>query len=200
MSSLAAVRKIGVERVGIVDRKAINADKRTTKLFVPRDALSTLNLIDRGRFVELPDEGERAFFVIGDVEVGYANLIDDHDRLLPSKAADALADDARVYLHPTVKLNQSHLAEFAKARGLRSPTEKERYNDNYCKFDELSKRWFYRSAFIELVKQAMRDFPLEAARDLKLGAKQRSALEAKARSTQPLAEAEPRRKSEAATG
>lgn len=181
MSSVAAIRRIGAERIGIVDRTTAGRPGAATKMYVPRDAVGSLNLIDRGRFVEAENEGERAFYVVGEVELAYANVVDDGDRLLPSKVVRTLQPDAARLLHPSVRLAEGHLAEFAKARGLR--TSRQALDDRFCKRDDLSDRWFYRQAFVDLVRQAMRQDPLKAAKDLRVSVAARAEVEERVRAT-----------------
>lgn len=170
LGGLTAIRRIGVDRVGFVDKTAL-AKPGATKMYVPRDALGSLNLIQKGRFTETEDEGDRAYLVVGEVEIGLAETIavDDEDRLRPKEAVGLLKSAVQQALHQDVRLVPGHLACFAKARGYRPMSGNIGCNDNFCKFDAKSGMWFYRSAFVDEVRQSLAADPLKVAGHFQLG-------------------------------
>lgn len=168
--NLAAMQKIGVDRVGIVDVTAAGGHGDISRMYVSREAAKALKLIDKGRFVESENEGDRAYFVVGTVEIRLADPVpvDDEDRLLPEEATKTLLPDAKTHLAPSVSISPIHLANLARALGFRNGEAVGQHNTRYCKHDPKSKRWFYREAFVTCVCSRMRDYPLATAMDMKL--------------------------------
>lgn len=168
--NLAAMQKIGVDRVGIVDVTAAGGHGDISRMYVSRETAKALKLIDKGRFVESENEGDRAYFVVGTVEMRLADPVpvDDEDRLLPEEAVTALLPDAKSHLAPLVSIGPTHLANLARALGFRNGEAIGQHNTRYCKHDPKSKRWFYREAFVAYVRGRMRDHPLATATEMKL--------------------------------
>lgn len=170
MSSLTAIRRIGVDKVGFVNREGAQESSGPTKMYIPKDAVSSLNLIDRGRFAETEDEGDRAYVVVGEVNLGFVEpvVVDDEDRIRPGDMAGRLTDICKTLLHADVRLTQNHLASFARSRGVKPESGTASFNNRYCKFDDKSKLWFYREAFVELLTRAVTEDPVQTANELGL--------------------------------
>lgn len=159
LESLNNIRRIGVERVGIADISAMGADGGFSKIYVSKEAIENLNLIDKGKFVETEAEGDPAYFVAGTVQLHETTEVpvDDEDRLKPGTVAKMLSEDARKYLYPSMKISPSHLFKYAKEHGLRE--DKNKFDDRYCKWDEQAGVWFYREAFVRKFRKDLIEKP-----------------------------------------
>ncbi|MGE5504201.1 MAG: helix-turn-helix domain-containing protein [Actinomycetota bacterium] len=149
------IRKIGVERVGIADIAAAGGDGGISKIYVSKEAAKNLRLIDKGRFVETEDAGQTAYFVAGTVQLHEAHEVpvDDHDRIKAGKVVAILQKEAQKMFFPGFVLHPMHLSNFAKAAGFRLGKAEHEHNNRYCKWDDQAGQWFYRQAFVTLLRE-----------------------------------------------
>lgn len=161
LENLSNMQRIGIERVGIADISAMGADAGVSKIYVSKEAIKNLNLIDKGKFVETEAEGDPAYFVAGTVKLHETTEvpIDDEDRLKPGKVVSMLDEEARKQLFPTFRLSPYHLVKYAKKSGIRE--DKNNFDNRYCKWDEQAAQWFYREAFVRHLRKALLDEPRE---------------------------------------
>ena len=159
LENLSNMQRIGIERVGIADISAMGADGGYSKIYVSKEAIENLNLIDKGKFVETEAEGDPAYFVAGTVQLHETTEVpvDDEDRLKPGKVVGMLSDEARKRLFPAFKLSPYHLVKYAKEAGIRE--DKDNFDNRYCKWDEQAGQWFYREAFVRHLRKALIDEP-----------------------------------------
>lgn len=155
------IHKIGVERVGIADIAAAGGDAGISKIYVSKETAKNLCLIDKGRFVETEDEGQIAYFVAGTVQLHEAHEvpIDDLDRIKAGKVVEVLEKEAQKAFFPSFKLHTQHLANFAKAAGYRQGKAENEYNNRFCKWDDQAGQWFYRQAFVALLREQIASAP-----------------------------------------
>lgn len=161
LENLSNMQRIGIERVGIVDISATGADGGLSKIYVSKEAIENLNLIDKGKFVETEAEGDPAYFVAGTVQLHETTEVpvDDEDRLKPGTVARMLSEDARKYLYPSVKILPLHLFKYAQVYSLRE--DKNKFDERYCKWDEQAGMWFYREAFVRKFRKELIEKPRE---------------------------------------
>jgi hypothetical protein len=161
LETIDNIRRIGPERVGIADVSALSAGGELTKIYLSKEAVKHLNVIDKGRFVEAEGEGEPAYFIHGTVTMHEVAEIpvDDTDRLKPGTVVKMLSDEAKKAFYSAFHLSPSHLAKYAKEEGFRESSED--FNNTYCKWDEQAAQWFYREAFVRNLRKAMIEKPRE---------------------------------------
>lgn len=166
METMKNIQRVGVERVGIVDVSSMEIGAGLSRIYLSKEAIDNLNLIDKGKFVETEDEGETSYFVAGTVQLHEATEVpvDDEDRIKPGQTAKMLSEDARKYLFPSFNLSFTHLAKYSRETGIRD--DHENYDNRYCKWDEQAEQWFYRQAFVELLKKKLREQPRDTLEKL----------------------------------
>lgn len=163
MEMIDGIRKIGVERVGIADIAAAGGDAGISKIYVSKETAKNLRLIDKGRFVETEDEGQTAYFVAGTVQLHEAHEVpvDDLDRIKAGKVVEILEKEAQKAFFPGFKLHTQNLANFARVSGFRLGKGENEYNNRYCKWDDQAGQWFYRQAFVPLLREQIAAAPRE---------------------------------------
>lgn len=161
LENLANIQRIGAERVGIADVTAMGKSGEVSKIYLSKEAIKNLNLIDKGKFVETEAEGDPAYFIAGSVNLHETTEVpvDDEDRIKPGAAAKLLQDDARKAFFPDYKISPMHVHKFATINKFRGPDKE--YNNRYCKWDEQAESWFYREAFVRLLRKNIIENPRE---------------------------------------
>jgi hypothetical protein len=170
LENMKSIQRIGVERVGIADVSAMSTGGDISRIYLSKEAIKNLNLIDKGKFVETEAEGDTSYFVAGTVKLHETTEVpvDDADRIKPGVVASSLSEDARRLLFPTFRLSYTHLAKYARQTEIRVDTEQ--YDNRYCKWDEQAQQWFYREAFVRHLKKSLVENPRDTLE--KLSAKQ----------------------------
>ena len=158
LESVQIMQKVGPERVGIVDASSTGIPGESTKLFVSREVAKSLNFIDRGRFVEIDEEGSPAYVVAGTVQLNEVieRPLDDADRNLPNEAAGQIRPVVEELFGAGTPFTGHHLAKLAQHLGVRNGTETDR---RYCVYDQKVKRAFYLRAGIEHIMERLRAEP-----------------------------------------
>lgn len=161
LENLANIQRIGAERVGIADVTAMGKSGEVSKIYLSKEAIKNLNLIDKGKFVETEAEGDPAYFIAGSVNLHETTEVpvDDEDRIKPGAAAKLLQDDARKAFFPDYKISPMNVHKFATINKFRGPDKE--YNNRYCKWDEQAESWFYREAFVRLLRKNIIENPRE---------------------------------------
>jgi hypothetical protein len=158
LETLKAVEKVGYEKVGVVDATALTRLGGLTTLYISKEAARSMNFIDRGRFVESPEQGAPAYFVAGKVnlnEVIHVPL-EDVDRNLPTEAARLLSPCIRETYGNHQKISASQVTTLIRHYGL----EDMPYHD----YDKKIRRRYITRAGIEKLKENIRADPAAAIR------------------------------------
>ena len=160
LQNLEIMAKVGFHNVGVIDVTKPQKSTDLTSLYVSKETAKDLNFIDKGRFSEIEGEGIPAYMVVGSVQIreGVEVEIPERDRILPTEVAKQL-DDAFRKVFPedfaTKNLHPSHLSDIAKSLGMRSNKQDE-YDIKYCYYDKTTHRFFYRTAFVNKIKELLR--------------------------------------------
>ena len=158
LQSVQIMQKVGPERVGVVDASSTGIPGESTKLYVSREVAKSLNFIDRGRFVEIDEEGSPAYVVGGTVELNEVieRPLADADRNLPNEAAGQIRPVVEELFGAGTPFTGHHLAKLANHLGVRNGVETDR---RYCVYDQKVKRAFYLRAGIEHIMERLQAEP-----------------------------------------
>jgi hypothetical protein len=69
VDNITLIQKVGYNKVAVVDAEELSGDDKVASVYITNDTASQLNWIEEGRFVEKPEDGEKAFYVIKKVEI-----------------------------------------------------------------------------------------------------------------------------------
>lgn len=163
LQSIDIISRIGPERVGIVDASKAAGAGPGSALYVSREVAKSLNFIDRGRFVEMDDDGAPAYIVAGTVQLNEVveRLIEDADKNLPQESAEAIDTIGKEVWGDLVKFGAQHLAKLAAGLGMRKGLEGDDLN---CIYDGKVKRWYYTRDGLAALEAAIRADPLGSLR------------------------------------
>ena len=158
METLKAVEKVGYEKVGIVDATTISKADGLTSLYISKEASKSMNFIDKGKFVESPEEGSPAYVVVGQVslkEIVHAPL-ENADRNLPTDVARILKPLIREMFGAQQNISAGKVTQLTKHFKLDVMP--------YHEHDKKINRRYTTRAGIEKLKEKIRENPLEAIR------------------------------------
>ena len=158
LENVEIIQKIGPNRVGVVDVFDAVDQNETTNLYISRETARTLNLIDRGRFVESEDLGAPAYYIAGNVQLNEAivTILAEADKNLPSEAAEIIKPVVRELFGPDVPFTAQHLARLARYSGIRDGTQTDQ---RYCVFESKINRVFYTRDGIDFIVSKLKSDP-----------------------------------------
>lgn len=158
LENVQIMQKIGPEHVGIVDASKTAAPGETTKLYVSREVAKSLNFIDKGRFVEVDEDGSPAFIVAGTVQLNEVIVtpMEDADKILPEEAAGQIKPVIKEIFGEKSIFTAQHLAKLARYLGVRDGEETDQ---RYCYYDKKLKRAYYLQAGIYHIIEEFRKNP-----------------------------------------
>ena len=158
LETLKAVEKVGYEKVGVVDVTTLAKPEGSTTLYISKEAAKSMNFIDRGRFVESPEDGAPAYVIAGQVnlsEVVHVPL-EEADRNLPSEAARLLLPVIRELYGNQQAISAQQITGLIKHYELEALP--------YHEYDKKIRRRYITRAGIEKLGENIRANPLEAIR------------------------------------
>lgn len=155
LKNIKQIQKIGANKVGIIDMSNISQEKNITKIYLSKETVSNLDIINEENYLELESGNEQSYFVASAIQLQKSTEIpvDDNDRIKPGKACKLLAQNAKKYIFQDFNLSPVHLCKYAESQGFRKSNDKSTYNNLYCKWDDQAEQWFYRDAFLRKFKK-----------------------------------------------
>jgi hypothetical protein len=69
VSSITLLNTVGYDKAAIVNAEELSGDNKTASVYITTETAKNLNWIDKGKFVENPEEGENAFYVVKHVQI-----------------------------------------------------------------------------------------------------------------------------------
>lgn len=158
LETLKAVEKVGYEKVGVVDVTTLAKPEGTTTLYISKEVAKSMNFIDRGRFVESPEDGAPAYIIAGQVKLSEVIHIplEEADRNLPSEAARLLLPVIRELYGNQQSISAQQVTALITHYGLQAMP--------YHEYDKKIRRRYITRAGIEKLKENIRANPIEAIR------------------------------------
>lgn len=85
IENITLINKVGHDRVALVDANELSGNDRTAKVYITSETAKNINWIQKGRFTETEDEGEKAFFVTKEIEIRHGVEVEKAIPTDPSK-------------------------------------------------------------------------------------------------------------------
>lgn len=69
VSNITLLQTVGYDKAAVVSADELSGDNKTASVYITTETAKNLNWIDKGKFVESADDGEKAFYVVKQVEI-----------------------------------------------------------------------------------------------------------------------------------
>lgn len=163
LQNLKIISDVGPDKIGILDMSERASEGDATRLYLSRETARNLNFIERGRFVESPDDGDPAYVVVGNVHLNQvvAGPLDPADQNLPTDAANSLRPFIHEFYLDGMPFNGQHVARLAKFSGIRGQGDSDQ---RYCIQDGKVNRVYYTRAGIQKLREMIEADPESALR------------------------------------
>jgi hypothetical protein len=164
LQNVRMMHRLGVETVGVVDLGVGQGLADGAQVYLSEEAARKLNVIDRGRFVESDQEGERAFVVAGTIHLNKVikEPLGEEDKNLPEEAATHIRPELQRIYGKELEFKGMHLAKAAAWLGIWAGKT---CDPRYVIEEKKVGRVYYTRAGMGFVVQEIAKRPLEAIRN-----------------------------------
>lgn len=103
IDNITILNKVGYDKAAIVDATELNGDNKIASVYLTNDTAKSMNWIKQGHFVEQPDDGNNAYYVVKQVEIKHGIEIEkptDYNKTHPLTKASLMKE---------VKINSNHI-------------------------------------------------------------------------------------------
>lgn len=69
VDNITLLHKVGYDRAAVVNAEELSGDNKIASVYITNDTAKNMNWIKKGHFVEEPNDGENAYYVVRQVEI-----------------------------------------------------------------------------------------------------------------------------------